>query len=223
MNPWPIVGAIIVAGGLIALAIFYSRGSFLPPLASTANVAGDTSPTGQVAVSVDDDPMLGDPSAPVTIIEFGDFQCPFCARLFQETLPQLKEQYVKTGKVRFVYRDFPLSSIHNLAQSSAEAAECADEQGKFWPYHDILYGRQDALSVDNFKRWAAELGLNTQEFNVCLDSGRYSAEVEKDYNDGIAAGVTGTPGTFINGRLVRGAVPFDDFKAIIEEELAKVQ
>lgn len=227
--PYMVPGAIIVAGVLIAGAVMYSN---LPRLQGPAAVApgkgssnaGANKPVVIDSKSlVDDDPSLGNPEASVTMVEFGDFQCPFCQRLFKETLPQIKEKYVKTGKVRFVYRDFPLTSIHGQAQKSAEAAECANEQGKFWQYHDLLYERQSALGLENYKKWAMELGLDVEQFNKCLDSGKYSDEVGKDLGDGQAAGVTGTPGTFVNGRLVQGALPYAQFEAIIEEELKKAK
>lgn len=225
-----IPGAIIVAGVLIAGAVIYTNtpqsGSIVAGNGKSAAVVGTTfeNTSGTMVVDFsDDDPSLGNPEATVTIVEFGDFQCPFCARLFHETLPQIKEQYVKTGKVRFVYRDFPLSSIHAMAQKAAEAAECADEQEKFWPYHDILYQRQQSLSIANLKTWASEIGLNSAQFDACLDSGKYTDEVQKDLSAGQLAGVTGTPATFVNGRLISGAVPFETFKAVIEEELGKVQ
>ena len=233
-NTLLIPGAIIVAGVLIAGAVMYANaprsGSTVPGEGRGAALVGKTAkePVGAAAKSnltattglIDDDPSLGNPEASVVLVEFGDFQCPFCSRLFQETLPQIKEQYVKTGKVRFIYRDFPLSSIHAVAQKAAEASECADEQGKFWQYHDMLYERQQSLSAANLKVWASELGLDSALFNTCLDSGKYADEVQKDLSDGQAAGVTGTPATFVNGRLVPGAVPFETFRAVIEEELA---
>jgi protein-disulfide isomerase len=222
-NSFLIPGAIVVAGVLIAGAVFYTNaprpgGGAVPNLATVQAPAAPHVLGGDLT---DDDPFLGSPDAPVVIVEFSDFQCPFCGRLYQNALPQIKEQYIKTGKVKFVYRDFPLSSIHNMAQKAAEASECADEQGQFWAYHDLLFERQQSLSVENFKTWAGELGLNTSQFDECLDSGKYVDEVQKDFRDGQIAGVTGTPGTFINGRLVPGAVPFSTFEAIIEEELKK--
>lgn len=219
-NTFLIPAAIIVAGALIAFAVVYSGrggGAVIPKQSSAVN---PTSPAAVVSGDLaDDDPILGDPNAPVTMVEFADFQCPFCGRMFSETLPQIKEKYVKTGKVKFVYRDFPLSSIHPFAQKAAEAGECADEQEKFWPLHDIIYTRQQQLSNENLKKWAGEIGLNTAQFNNCLDSGKYADEVLKDLADGQAAGVTGTPATFVNGRLVSGALPFAQFEAIIEEAL----
>ena len=216
-NVYLVPGAIIVAGLLIAGAVVYSNAPrSTSPDRNTAAIGGSIA--GDLS---DDDPLLGDPQAPVTMVEFGDFQCPFCRRLFETTLSDIKEKYVATGKVKFIYRDFPLSSIHSEAEKAAEAGECADEQGKFWALHDLLYERQDALGVANYKKWAAEIGLNAQQFNECLDSGKYAEEVAKDLADGQAAGVNGTPATFINGRLVSGAVPFAQFEVIIEEELKK--
>ena len=175
---------------------------------------------GVVQVSVDDDPVKGDKNAPVTIIEFSDFQCPFCGRFYAETLGQIEEKYIKTGKVRFVYRDFPLTSIHPMAQKAAEAAECADEQEKFWEYHNTIFDNQQSLSLDNLKLWAANLGLDTNKFNDCLESNKYADEVNKDANDAVAAGGQGTPFFVINGRPLSGAQPFAAFQAAIESSLA---
>lgn len=177
----------------------------------------------RVSVSADDDAMKGDASAPVTIIEFSDFQCPFCGRFFEDALPQIEDKYVKTGKVKFVYRDFPLESIHPQARPAAEAAECAHEQGKFWEFHDKLFANQQGLSVDNFKKWAQELGLESTQFNDCVDSKKYADEVSKDLADGSAAGVSGTPAFFVNGHELSGAQPFSAFEAVIEAELAAAQ
>jgi protein-disulfide isomerase len=177
----------------------------------------------RIEVSLDDDPVKGSPNAKVTIVEFSDFQCPFCQRFFLQTLPKIEEKYIKTGKVRFVYRDFPLN-FHQYAQKAAEAAECADEQGKFWDYHDILFQKQSewaAAGESKFKEYAQQLGLDMQKFNQCLDSGKYANEVQKDYNDGLKYGVSGTPTFFINGREVIGAQPYSVFEQIIEQELSK--
>ena len=173
-----------------------------------------------VDVSADDDPVKGNANAPVTIIEFSDFQCPFCAKFFTETLSLIDEKYINTGKVKLVYRDFPLENIHPQATPAAQAAECADEQGKYYEYHDKLFENQQLLSLDNYKRWAVELGLDAKQFNDCVDSKKYASEVQKDLADGSAAGVTGTPAFFINGKSVSGAQPFTVFEALIEAELA---
>lgn len=172
-----------------------------------------------VEVSADDDPVKGSENATVTIIEFSDFECPFCARFYEQTLPQIEENYINTGKVKLVYRDYPLG-FHQNAQKAAEAAECADEQGKFWEMHDMIFENQNAIDTASLKQYAGQLGLNTSEFNDCLDSGRMASEVQKDFSDGSLYGVTGTPAFFINGVLVSGAQPYSVFEQVIEEQLA---
>lgn len=167
--------------------------------------------------------VIGDSNAKMTVIEFGDFQCPFCRRFFLQTEPQFIEEYVDTGKVRFAYRHFPLSS-HQNAQISAEAAECAADQGQFWGYHDILFTRSDddgvGLDVASLKGYAKELGLNTATFNSCLDDGTKSAFIQAEVTESSTAGVSGTPTFYINGNLYAGAHPYSTFRKIIEKELA---
>jgi protein-disulfide isomerase len=171
-------------------------------------------------ISMDDDPVKGDANAPVTIIEFSDFECPFCARFYSQTLKQLEKEYIDTGKVKLVFRDFPLS-FHQNAQKAAEAAECSEDQGKFWEMHDIIFENQQSLSISSLKQWAVQIGLDTVQFNSCLDSGKYYREVQNDFKDGASYGVSGTPNFFINGISLVGAHPFDAFKEIIDSELAK--
>ncbi len=168
----------------------------------------------------------GDPDAPVVIVEFSDYQCPFCNRFFQETKPQLDEQYIATGKVRFVYKDFPIDSIHAQARDAAQAAECAGAQGAYWAMHDRLFAglqewENNAAALDVFRGYAAELGLDTEAFNQCLDRQTYADEVQEDVEEGQRAGVSGTPTFFINGRKLVGAQPFSAFAQIIEDELNK--
>ncbi len=194
----------------------------LKSLVAQAKQQTQPQPTETGEVSPDDDPFLGEDNAPVTIIEFSDYQCPFCKKFYDETEKQLIKDYVETGKVKFVYRDFPLDSIHPLARKAAEAAECADEQGKFWEYHDKLFETQK-LDEASLKQHAKDLGLDTEQFNSCLDSGKYKDEVQKDLDDGIKAGVTGTPTFFINGKKVVGAQPYSVIKQIIDDELSKNQ
>ncbi|MEE8403600.1 MAG: thioredoxin domain-containing protein [Candidatus Hydrothermarchaeaceae archaeon] len=178
----------------------------------------------RIDVSIDGDSCMGPEDAPVTIIEFSDYQCPYCQKFWSQTLPQIKAEYIDTGKVKFVYRDFPLSG-HANAQKAAEATECADDQEKFWAMHDIIFAGQtvwssgDAVSI--FKGYASELELDEADFASCLDSGKYMEEVQKDLQDGVKAGVRATPAIFVNGILVSGgARPFSVFKQIIDSELA---
>ena len=180
--------------------------------------AGPTPTVGPVDVSVDDDPAQGPEDAAVTIIEFSDFQCPYCARFDTETLPQILSNY--GDRVRFVYRDFPLTSLHENAVKAAEASECADDQGAYWKYHDLLFQNQAALDDASLKSYAASLGLDTAAFDECLDSDSNMSEIQKDYQDGIAAGVQGTPAFFVNGVLIQGAQPYTVFQAAIEAALA---
>ncbi len=192
--------------------------------ATTQEISREEEPPEKkvVDVEVDDDPVIGPKDAKVTIIEFSDFQCPFCRRFWSETLPLIKERYIQTGKARLVYRDFPIDSIHPFARKAAEAAECADEQGKFWEYHDALFADFDSWQqpgTEAFKRIAQDLGLEATGFAACVDSEKYAQEVEKDLHDGSRAGITGTPTFFINGLMVEGAMPFSEFEIRIESQL----
>lgn len=170
-------------------------------------------------ISLDDDPMKGNPDAPITIVEFSDFQCPFCAKFHETTLPQIEQNYISTGKVNFVYRDFPIQSIHPNAIPAALASECADDQRKFWEMHDMIFEKGFAGGAATYKGYAKDIGLNTADFNDCLDSGEKASEVAKDMADGQAAGVRGTPGFIINGQLVSGAQPFSAFQQVIDAAL----
>lgn len=158
------------------------------------------------------------------MIEFSDFQCPFCAKFWAQTFTLIEQEYIKKRKVKFVYRDFPLD-FHEQALNASIAAECAKEQGKFWEMHDKIYAGQNKWSnnknaAETFKIYASELNLGMRQFNDCSDSGKYANEVLKDLQDGIRVGVGGTPTFFINGIPVRGAQPFEVFRQIIEAELA---
>ncbi|KKR22270.1 MAG: DSBA oxidoreductase [Candidatus Yanofskybacteria bacterium GW2011_GWD2_39_48] len=185
-------------------------------------------------VLMDDDAILGDKNAPVTIVEFSDFQCPFCRTFWSATLSQIKKEYIDTGKVKFIYRDFPLP-FHPAAEPSAEATECAADQNKYWEMSDVIFAEQAKrgegtiqYTVTDIKKWASQIGLDMIKFNSCMDSGKYKSEVEKDAQAGASFGVSGTPTTFINGQMMVdgngnsiGASPFSVFKKIIDEELAK--
>lgn len=168
---------------------------------------------GAVSAVSSSDHIRGNPNAKITLLEYSDFECPFCKR-HKPTLDQLLTQY--DGDVRLVYRHFPLTSIHPNAQKSAEASECAGEQGKFWEYHDILFDNSPALAISNLKSFAGQLGLNQSQFDSCLDGGKFASLVNKQAAEGQAAGITGTPGTFVNDQLVRGAFPISQFQQIID-------
>jgi len=184
-----------------------------------------------IKVSIDDDPFKGDEDAPVTIVEFSDFQCPFCGRFYEQTLPSIIENYVDTGKVKFVYRDLPLDSIHPNARSVHIAAECADEQGKFWGYHDMLFdnqsewGRLSSADLQStLTKYASDLGLESASFEACLESDAIADEVNKDTLDAARYGATGTPAFFIGNEKdgfvrITGAQPFSAFQLQIDDLL----
>jgi len=186
-------------------------------------IKGEAQPTTEqftqpIEISVDDDPSLGQRDAPVTIVEFSDYQCPFCVRA-ESTVKQILDTH--GSKVRFVYRDYPLS-FHQYAQKAAEASECADEQGKFWEYHDLLFEKQNewsGIGISKFKEYAKQLGLDTQRFNRCLDEDEMAQEVKNDFQEGQSYGVSGTPAFFVNGQLISGAQPLEVFEQKIEELL----
>jgi len=194
-----------------------------------------TQPPGPQIIQglLDDDPVKGNPDATVTIVEFSDFQCPFCKRFHETTLPLILENYVDTGKVKFVYRDYPIQGLHpNGAIPAALASECADEQGMFWQYHDKLFQTQknwERLAAENvvneLKTFAEELGLDTNQFNDCLISGKYLDEINNDLQDGTSYGITGTPGFFIGNEergyiKVSGAQPYSVFQNVLDQMLA---
>lgn len=158
-------------------------------------------------------------AAPVTIVEFSDFECPYCKQVVP-TLTQLLSRYPE--KVKLVFRDFPLDSIHPQARKAAEAARCAEDQGKFWEYHDALFANAPKLGAEELAAYARQVGLDVASFQRCLGSGTHAAAVQKSVDEGIRLGVTGTPAFFINGELLSGAQPLDAFARVIERELARV-
>ncbi|HSV04962.1 MAG TPA: thioredoxin domain-containing protein [Candidatus Binatus sp.] len=163
-------------------------------------------------------PERGPKNASVTIIEFSDYQCPFCKRA-EDVVEQVMKTY--DGKVRLVYRDYPLP-FHPNARPASEAAACANAQGKFWEYHSKLF-HGDGIEADKLKTYADQVGLDRKKFDECVDKKPFSAEIDKDVKDGEKAGVNGTPAFFINGRMLSGAQPYEKFKEIIDDELANAK
>lgn len=230
-TPW-----FAVSTGLLGLIVGYGLSTAVAgtpspapsvPSAPSAAVVDDTGDVNNAEpADVDDDDVLGDESATVTLIEFTDYECPFCGRHYNDTLSQIKANYIDTGKVKLVVRDYPLS-FHPAAQKAAEATECAAEQGKFWEMHDKLFETQGAWganAVTTFKSYAAELGLNASTFDSCLDNGDMAAEVAADMADGSAAGISGTPGFWIvsddgQSQSISGAYPYATFQAAFDSML----
>lgn len=167
-------------------------------------------------------PSLGTPDAPVTVIEFSDFECPFCARFALQEFPRIHDR-IESGQIEFVYKYFPLTQIHAHALLSAQAAACAHDQDMFWEYHDILYENQDALEINQLLSYGKELGLNMTLFESCVINEEKQEEILRTLQQGIDAGVTGTPTFFFNGRRVVGALSAEEFATEIERELAVVQ
>jgi protein-disulfide isomerase len=170
-------------------------------------------------VTAEGAPFKGPQEAPITIVEFSDFQCGYCKRVLP-VLSQVMERYPE--KVKLAFRDFPINSIHPHAEKASEAAHCASDQGKFWEYHDLLFEKQDAIPKANFTEYAQALGLDLPAFQSCLETRKYKDKVARNYADGAKAGVSGTPAFFINGRLLSGAQPLEAFKAMIDEELDRL-
>jgi protein-disulfide isomerase len=174
---------------------------------------------GPIKVSLDDDPSWGPANAPITMVEFSDFQCPYCGAFERDTYGQIRQVY--GDKIHFVYRDMPLVDIHPFAYQSALAANCANEQGAYWSYHDLLFANQQDLSLDALIKYAGQLKLDTDKFSQCLKSGKYSAEVNHDMQDAESYGVSGTPTFFINGLPIVGAEPFSEFAKLIDAQLVE--
>jgi protein-disulfide isomerase len=197
------------------------------PTAVAPNQPTAPAPGAKVNVSSGKLPILGNKNAKVNVVEFADFRCPFCEKFFTDAETQLIKDYVNTGKVQFAFRNYaflgPASTV------AANAAECANEQGKFWAMHDYFYKNQPPESdtsmytVDNLTQIAGNLGVNTDQFKSCLSANKYQKDIDQDFTEGQKAGVSGTPSTFINGQLTVGAQPYANFKTIIDAELAKVK
>ena len=203
---------------LLAILLFALFGFFMfkDKMNITGNVVAEQN---EGAIEFDNDPVMGNKDAPVTITAYEDFQCPFCSAVFEMSFPQVKQQYIDTGKVKYVFKQFPLVSIHSESLPAALASECAHEQEKFWEYHDGLYFNQGSLGVDFYLALAESLQLDNIKFKQCLESSKYQDEVQDDFNEGVRAGVTGTPAFFINDQLIVGSHPFENFKKAIDSEL----
>ncbi|MDP3963530.1 MAG: DsbA family protein [bacterium] len=226
MLPAAIVFAALVLGGAIVfrggglgtslLAGAQNPGATLAPAAPQAPQA----PAARQDVTWGNTPIVNK-NAKVALIEFGDFQCPFCGRFFSDTWPQIKKEYIDSGKVAYQHRDYPLP-FHQFAQKSHEASRCALEQSeqKYWELHDWMYLNQTTLDVPQLKNAAKTIGLNTSKFDQCLDSGKHAAAVKADYDAGSSYGVSGTPSFFVNGEIVVGAQPFSTFKQKLDAALA---
>jgi len=218
-------GAILLAAILISGTLILTRGQTTGSN-NIAQVGGQVAQpsVGPVDIQISaDDHILGNKNAKVTIVEFADFRCPFCERWYTQVGQQLISDYVNTGKARFIFKNYAFLGPQSVLAS--EAAECATDQGKFWQYHDWLYGNQAPesdlgyYSKDNLVKYAGKVGLNTSQFSSCLDAGKYSKKVSEDLAYGQKIGVTGTPTTFINGQMIVGAQPYETFKTAIENAL----
>lgn len=203
--------AIAGAGLIVYGAFFYTKPN--APIEQNAQIA---SPQNQLENEpMFEDPILGDPNAPVKIVEYASYLCGYCAQFSSETFPQIEEKYINTGKVKFIYRSFPPIEL-------GMALSCAHEQGKFWEYHKFFINKTISTE-DDLNAHAKEIGLLEENFQSCMSNKKYQAQAEYWYNEGHREGVEGTPTFFINGKMVVGALPFADFEKAIEEALSASQ
>ncbi len=209
-----------IRGGLQNQKIQAQRNTFIQALKSKANVVVrlPAPEVQRVEVNIAGAPSKGPANAPVTLVEFSDFHCPFCKQIEDTTLPQLLAKYGE--QVRFVWIDYPIDSLHPQARQAHEAARCANDQGKFWEYHKALYTGAPK-SGDQLKTVAQQVALDMASFDACLSSGKYQAAVQKDVDQGKSLAVTGTPTFFVNGRPLVGAQPLDAFARVIDDEVAR--
>ncbi|HLC38120.1 MAG TPA: thioredoxin domain-containing protein [Candidatus Norongarragalinales archaeon] len=226
-------GVIWVASSNVSSSISDLKSSLQTLGSGTGSVVAPTAvpiqaPEGRQTISTQGTAVKGNADAPVEIIEFSDFQCPFCRSFYVDTYKQVLRDYVDTGKAVIYFKHFPLDQIHPGATPAAEAAECARDQGKFWELHDKIFDEQQkqgsgtvAFTKDDLKNWAKTVtGLNAQTFNACLDSGEKLSIVQQQQTQGLQAGVDGTPTFFVNGLKLVGAQPYSAFKQLIDAELA---
>jgi len=235
-HPYIIFIAIIIAGLMVSVAIMFKGGlknDSLQSAISQNKQSKESAENKETRKKEDvniagegDDPVLGNPDAPITLTIFGDFQCHFCRKLELEIKPQIIEKYVKTGKVKIIARDFPFLDDNSVL--AAEAADCALEQNKYWEFSYALHKVQDdreimSITPDALKEMAANLNLSIDKFDKCLDSNQYFEEVNKDFEDGKILGITGTPTSFINKEVINGAEPFSEFAKVIDALLAETK
>jgi len=194
--------------------------AFIQALRAQANIVINLKPPPiyRADVSAGGAPIRGSANAPVTIIEFSDFHCPYCKKV-QPTLSRILSEY--GDRVRLAYRDFPLDQLHPSARKAAEAARCANDQGKFWEFHDKLYGGGTDASPETLTRLGREIDMDVVAFQQCLSTGKHRSDIDRDIQEATSFGVTGTPGFFINGRLISGAQPYEGFAQVINEELGR--
>jgi len=212
--------------GLAVGFIFWGRSATTPAPQTVVQVV-EEEPAAQpeqanavqrYPIPEDDDPVYGPEDAPITIIEFSDFECPYCRKWHLEVWPALQEAY--PGQIRLVYRDFPLTNIHANATPAAAAANCAGEQDQYWAFNEALFSMRQELNPEGYQAYAEELGLDMEAFTECLESGRQNAEVVADFEYAANLGVSSTPTFFVNGIPVVGAQPFAAFAQLINQELA---
>ncbi|MBI2676098.1 MAG: thioredoxin domain-containing protein [Candidatus Aenigmarchaeota archaeon] len=213
------IGGIATGKGGTAQAQATTQPQAAPQQPDVPSQPGST----DLGFSLEGQPLNGQPNAPVTIVEFSDFECPFCGRFFSTTLPDIDKNYIQTGKAKLYYMDFPLS-FHPQAEPAALAAACAKEQNKFWEFHDKIFANQQSLSDESYKKWAKEIGLNSQQFDTCYTSKKYLSEVQSDFDTGSKSGVSGTPSFKIckgtsDCTTIVGAQPFSAFKSAIDSKL----
>ena len=215
---WGLVLAIALVIYILKLTFLLGSGQITTEDLFGPNIEDGSVVTNQFNLATEDDPSIGPKDAKVVVVEFSDFQCPYCAEVYP-VIKELARKY--KDQVLFVYRDFPLIDTHPQATLAALAANCSQEQGKFWEMHDRIFENQDKLNEVNLASWAVQIGLNSLQFSSCMGSGKYLPEIEADLQEGIAFGVEATPTFFINGRILRGAQSLATFESIILAELTR--
>ena len=229
-GPW-LVGAALLCLGASAVMWVQTRAEIATLRGTVRTLASEVAALRRdPIVDVSGAPARGREDQVVTMIEFSDYECPFCIRHFTQTMPLIQKQYIDTGRIRYVFRDFPIDHIHPYARKASEAARCAGDQGKYWQMHDLLFQNQQSLAPDQLPGLGSKLGLDATAFNACLSSSKYASAIQQNFGDGSAAGVRGTP-SFVIGRtrpddkvegvLVVGARPLTDFRQEIDRLLSE--